>query len=75
MDFISVRDFRTKPGEVWKKRVEHHCLVITRNSNLFAILTETSPTALDHDLDTMTLDEVNAVSREARDERRHETRD
>jgi len=99
MDFVSVRDFRTQPGEVWKKLAEHHKLVITRNGKPFAILTETSPTALDRDLqdlrsarfgqaleamrahakeqglDKMTLDEINAVIREVREERRRETRD
>ena len=97
MDFVSVRDFRTQPGEVWKKLAEHHRLVITRNGKPFAILTETSPTGLDRDLqdsragrfsraldamrdrareqglDKMTLDEINAVIREVREERRRET--
>ncbi len=50
MDFVSVRDFRTQPGEVWKKLAEHHKLVVTRNGKPFDILTETSPTALDRDL-------------------------
>lgn len=99
MDFISVRDFRTQPGEVWKKLAEQHELVVTRNGKPFAILTETSPTTLGVDLesmrnvrfgkvldsararakaqglDKMTLDDINAVISEVREERRHETGD
>ena len=99
MDFISVRDLRTQPGEVWKKLAEQHELVITRNGKPFAIMTETSPTKLDRDLeairnarfgkaldamrarakaqglDKMTMEEINAVIREVREEQRHETGD
>jgi len=99
MDFVSVRDFRTQPGEVWKKLAEHHELVVTRNGKPFAILTETSATEVDRDframhsvrfgraldaartrareqgLDKMTLDEINAVIKEVREERQHETGD
>ncbi|MCB2263675.1 MAG: type II toxin-antitoxin system Phd/YefM family antitoxin [Candidatus Thiosymbion ectosymbiont of Robbea hypermnestra] len=96
MDFVSVRDFRTEPGAVWQKLAQQHELVVTRNGKPFAVLTETSPTELDQDLqalrglrfgraldairtqaraqgvDKMTLDEINAVIREVREERRHE---
>jgi len=50
MHFVTVRELRTQPGEVWKKLAEHHKLVVTRNGKPFAILTETSPTALEGDL-------------------------
>jgi hypothetical protein len=53
MDFVSVRDFRTQPGEVWKKLAEHHELVVTRNGKPFAILAETSPTNLQTDLNAL----------------------
>jgi len=53
MDFINVRDFRTQPGEVWKKLAQQHELVVTRNSKPFAILTETSPTEFDRDLQAL----------------------
>lgn len=99
MDFVSVREFRTQPGEVWKKLAEQHELVITRNGKPFAILTETSSTEIDRDLQTLrsarfgraldavrtrareqgldqlTLDEINAVIREVREERRNEAGD
>jgi len=96
MDFVTVRDFRTQPGAVWEKLTQQHELVVTRNGKPFALLTETSPTAVDRDLqarcgtqfgraldairsrareqhlDKMTPDELNAVIREVREERRHE---
>ncbi len=63
MDFVSVRDFRTQPGEVWKKLAQQHELVVTRNGKPFAILTETSPTSLYADLDSRhTALDYNAVS-------------
>lgn len=71
---------------------DQHELVVTRDGEPFAILTETNPTAVDRDfqvrfgraldairgrareqhLDNMTLDEVNAIIREVREERQHE---
>jgi len=53
MDFVSVRDFRTQPGEVWKKLARQHELVVTRDGKPFAILTETSPTGPYADLDPL----------------------
>jgi hypothetical protein len=53
MDFVSVRDLRIQPGEVWKKLAKQHDLVITRNGKPFAILTETSPTGLHDDINAL----------------------
>jgi antitoxin (DNA-binding transcriptional repressor) of toxin-antitoxin stability system len=99
MDFVSVRDLRTQPGEVWRKLAEQHQLVVTRNGKPFAILTETSSTEVDRDLqairrarfgraldairtkareqglDKMTLEEINAVIRDVREEAQHEIGD
>lgn len=96
MDSVSVRDFGTQPVAVWEKLAQQHELVVTRNGKPFALLTETSSTELDQDLqalrsirfgraldairtqareqglDTMTPDEIDAVIREVREERRHE---
>jgi len=98
MDFVSVRDFHTQPGEVWKELAGHYKLVIACNGKRFAVLTEISPTGLNHALqdlrsaqlgraldgmradvaaqvpDKMSTHEINAVSREVREERRRETR-
>lgn len=38
MEFISVRDFRIRPGEIWKK-VKKQDLVVTTNGKPIAILT------------------------------------
>jgi antitoxin (DNA-binding transcriptional repressor) of toxin-antitoxin stability system len=53
MDFVSVRELRTQPGEVWRRLAEEHALILTRNGKPFAILTETSPRVLEQDLQTM----------------------
>lgn len=50
MDFITLRDFRTQPGKVWKKLARARELVVTRNGKPFALLTGTTPTTLDDDL-------------------------
>ena len=50
MDFISIREFRTQPGKIWEKLASNQQLVVTRNGRPFAILTETSPTDLETDL-------------------------
>ena len=38
MEFISVRDFRIRPGEIWKK-LKAQDLVVTANGQPIAILT------------------------------------
>ena len=53
MDFISIREFRTQPGKIWEKLVSNQQLVVTRNGKPFAILTETSPTDLETDLQSL----------------------
>ncbi|HLQ26231.1 MAG TPA: SRPBCC domain-containing protein [Acidiferrobacterales bacterium] len=50
MDFVTLREFRTQPGKVWKKLAKARELVVTRNGKPFALLTETSPTKLEDDL-------------------------
>jgi len=50
MDFITLREFRTRPAEVWEKLAKEHKLVVTRNGKPFALLTETSPQKLEDDL-------------------------
>lgn len=50
MDFITLREFRTQPGKVWKKLAKARELVVTRNGKPFALLTATTPTTLDKDL-------------------------
>lgn len=50
MDFITLREFRTQPGKVWKKLAKARELVVTRNGKPFALLTETTPTKLEDDL-------------------------
>lgn len=50
MDFVTLREFRTQPGKVWKKLAKARELVVTRNGKPFALLTETSPIKLEDDL-------------------------
>jgi hypothetical protein len=50
MDFITLREFRTQPGKVWKKLAKARELVVTRNGKPFALLTETNPINLEDDL-------------------------
>jgi hypothetical protein len=51
MRFVSVRDFRIRPGEIWKQMKEKD-LVVTSNGRPIAILTRVDEENLE---DTMTL--------------------
>lgn len=53
MDFVSIREFRTQPGKIWEKLASKQQLVVTRNGKPFAILTETSPSDLETDLQSL----------------------
>ena len=53
VDFISIRDFRTQPDKIWEKLARAHQMVVTRNGKPFAILTATSPTDLETDLQNL----------------------
>jgi len=39
MKFITVRDFRTSPGKIWKKLPEEQEMIITNNGKPIALLT------------------------------------
>ena len=53
MDFVTLREFRTHPGKVWEKLEKEGDLVVTRNGKPFAILSGTSPTGLEEDLQAL----------------------
>lgn len=53
MKFISVRDLRLKPGEVWKLAKQEKELVITSNGRPIAILTGIDEGSLEEELDIM----------------------
>ena len=53
MDFVTLREFRTQPGKVWEKLELEGDLVVTRNGKPFAILSGTSPTGLEGDLQAL----------------------
>ena len=53
MDFVTLREFRTHPGKVWQKLEKEGDLVVTRNGKPFAILSGTSPTGLEEDLQAL----------------------
>ena len=53
MKFISVRELRLKPGEVWKLAKQEKDLVITSNGRPIAILTGINEESLEEELDIM----------------------
>ena len=53
MKFVSVRDLRLKPGEVWKLTKKEKELVVTSNGRPVAILIATSEDTLEAELDTI----------------------
>ena len=50
MRFITVRDFRTSPGKIWKDLPEEQEMVITNNGKPIALLTPLSDTDLEDTL-------------------------
>jgi prevent-host-death family protein len=50
MKFITVRDLRTSPAQVWKQLSDEQELVITNNGKPIALLTPTSDTDLEDNL-------------------------
>lgn len=50
MQFITVRDLRTKPAEIWKKLPEAREMIITNNGKPIALLTPISDTTLEETL-------------------------
>ena len=41
MEFVSIRDMRTKPGEVWQRLLTEGNLVLTSSGRPFALLVST----------------------------------
>jgi len=52
MKFVTVRDLRTRPGEVWKALAKSD-LVVTSNGKPIAILSPTSEESLEQSLTTI----------------------
>lgn len=50
MRFVTVRDLRGRPGEIWRELAESGELVITSNGKPIAILTATSEDRLEKSL-------------------------
>jgi prevent-host-death family protein len=48
--FVTVRDLRGRPGQVWKKLAEERELVLTSNGKPIAILTSISEDSLEETL-------------------------
>lgn len=50
MKFITVRDLRTTPAQIWKELPEEQEMVITNNGRPIALLTPLSDTSLEETL-------------------------
>jgi len=53
MKFVSVRDIRLKPGEIWKLSKKEKELIITSNGRPVAILIGTNEDSFEEELDTI----------------------
>lgn len=53
MKFVTVRDLRGRPGQVWKKLAEERDLVLTSNGKPIAILTSIRENSLEETLSTL----------------------
>ena len=62
MKFITVRDLRTSPAQIWKQLPEEQEMVITNNGKPIALLTPLSDTNLEDTLKAVrTARAINAV--------------
>ena len=50
MKFVTVRDFRTSPAQIWKQLPEEQEMVITNNGKPIALLTPLSDTNIEDTL-------------------------
>ena len=50
MKFITVRDLRTSPSQIWKKLPKEQEMIITNNGKPIALLTPISDNTLEEDL-------------------------
>ena len=53
MKFITVRDLRTSPAQIWKDLPEEHEMVITNNGKPIALLTPINDSNLEETLSTV----------------------
>ena len=53
MKFVTVRDLRLKPGEVWKLTREEKELIVTSNGRPVAILIGTSEQSFEREVETI----------------------
>lgn len=53
MKFVTVRDFRTHPGRIWKALNSEKTMTITVNGKPVAMLLATSPDNYEDSLDTL----------------------
>lgn len=53
MKFVSVRDLRLKPGEVWKAAKQEKDVVVTANGRPIAIITGVDEDNFEEELDTI----------------------
>lgn len=53
MKFITVRDFRTSSGKIWKQLPEEQAFVVTNNGKPVALLTPVNDTNLEESLSTL----------------------
>ncbi len=51
MKFVAVRDFRTKPKDVWKELSDENTMTITLNGKPVAIMLSTDPENYERSLD------------------------
>ena len=50
MEFITVRDLRIRPGEVWKRLREQHEAILTSNGRPIALLISVDADTIESDL-------------------------
>jgi prevent-host-death family protein len=75
MRFVTVRDLRTRPGEVWALLAEVGEVVVTSNGKPIAVLTPTSEETLERSLAALrrarAAEAVDRMQRESRRRSRH----
>ena len=75
MEFITVRDLRTRPGQIWDKLRQQHDLILTSSGRPIAVLSHIGEGGVEEALaaqgrDRLSADEIEAEITAARTERK-----
>ena len=68
MDYVTTRELREKPGEIWQRVETGEEFVVTRRGKPFALLVRTEPTTVEERLRALRLSRMGKLARVIQDD-------